>query len=93
MSVNTLTPLKINALPISGSGSKTQVGQDLITHNKNLTMQLAQVSSDTKYDATTPAPPTKQVFVESFTSAYEAPVIRSLAVSGILIFIYGLVVE
>ena len=91
--INSVQPLKVNALPISGSGSKTQVGQDLMKQNQSLTMQLAQVSADTKYDAQTPPPPTKQVFIESFTSAKEAPLISGLVVSGILLFIYGLVVE
>ena len=85
-------PLQVKPLPITGSGSKTQVGRDLHAKNINLTMQLAQVQADTKYDPTVPKRPTEAKLVEHFQSD-STPLVTTLAVSGILLIVFGLVLK
>jgi hypothetical protein len=85
-------PLQVKPLALGGSGSQTRVGKELDKHNLNLTMQLAQVQADTKYDPTVPNRPTNATFVEQFESGSE-PISKVLAVSGILLIVFGLVLK
>ena len=86
-------PVQVKPLSLGGSGSKTKVGQELIEHNNALTMLSAQANTNTVYDATVPSPQQPAVFVQGF-SDYSVPITSaSLAVCGILIFIYGIVVD
>lgn len=86
-------PLQIQPLSITGSGSKTNTGIELARQNEQLGMMFAQAQANTVYDPKVPASPTQQKFVEKFTNQYGSSTALTLAVSGILLIVYGLVVE
>jgi hypothetical protein len=86
-----IQPIQVKPLPLGGSGSRTRVGQELEKHNKNLTAQLAQVQTDTKYDPKAPTRPTQAVFVEHFSDITTSYV--GLTVAGLLLIIYGIVAK
>jgi hypothetical protein len=62
-------------------------------HNQALTMHLAQVQADTKYDPPLSTRPSTATFIETFTVSpvTAVPLGISLATAGLLAIIYSLV--
>jgi hypothetical protein len=83
---NTITGSQVVPLPIGPGGDNTVKNQfnDL---NAQLTMMTAQATANSKYDPPTPKPITKPMIVEKFTN-HQLP--TSLAVVGVLFFVYGM---
>lgn len=87
-----LPTIQVKALPLSSSGSRTRVGQELASHNQTLTMHLAQVQADRKYDPAPAKRPTQSVFIEKFSNPITSvPLGISLATAGVLVIIYCLI--
>jgi len=83
---------QVTPIGLNGSGSTTDMGKNLEKQNKELTMQIAQSAADDVYDAKVPprVVPGKYV-IEPFTDATR--VAYSIGVVGVLLIVYGLVVE
>jgi hypothetical protein len=77
---------EITPLPI-GSGGDNAIKSQLNNLNAQLTMMTAQAVENAKYDPPPPSPMTKPMVVEKFTN-HGVP--SSLAVIGILFFVYGM---
>lgn len=91
--MSSVLPIRVKPLPLSGSGSRTRVGQSLAQHNQTLTMHLAQIQADTKYDPPPSTRPTTATFIETFAVSHitAVPLSISLVTAGILAIIYSLV--
>lgn len=86
---------QIVPIGLNGSGSTTEMGKSLEKQNLELTMQIAQASADDVYDAKVPPrkEPAKYV-VSNFSNPEKAePVAYTIGVIGVLLIVYGLVVE
>ena len=100
-SESTPAPLQQNVakqvvpIGLNGSGSTTEMGKSLEKQNKELTMQIAQATADEEFDAKVPprTEPAKYV-VSNFTNPEKTePVAYTIGVIGVLLIVYGLVVE
>lgn len=86
------TARQVTPIGLNGSGSTTEMGKNLEKQNQELTMQIAQAAADDVYDATVPprTQPAKYV-VEPFKN--QTNLAYSIGVVGVLLIVYGLVVE
>jgi hypothetical protein len=83
---NAITGYEITPLPV-GSGGDNAIKSQLNNLNAQLTMMTAQAVENARYDPPPPNPVTKPMVVEKFTN-HVIP--SSLAVIGILFFVYGI---
>lgn len=81
-----ITGTAVMPLPIGPGGDNT-VKKQFNDLNTQLTMMTAQAAVNSKYDPPTPKSVTKPMIIEKFTN-HSLP--TSLAVAGILIFVYGM---
>lgn len=79
---NPITPLPI------GPGGNNSIKKDMNDIHARLTVMSTQAVENSKYDPATPAPITRPIIVEKFTTP---SVPTAFAVIGILVFVYGLV--
>jgi hypothetical protein len=80
---------------LNGSGSITEMGKNLEKQNQELTMQIAQAAADDVYDAKVPPRTSPEKYVnEPFINKDKGvPLAYSIGVLGVLLIVYGLVVE
>lgn len=88
--MNTTQAIRVAPLGLSGSGAQSETGRKLDLQNKEITMMLAQSNADTIYDPDPAKRPTEAQMVSGFEN-YSATTAVSIAVCGVLLFVYGIV--
>lgn len=78
-------------VPLAVASSGGAGAKMLNDQNTLLTMAQAQIGADSLYDPPPPPPPTKAKIIENFITESSTSIIRSLAVAGLLMIVYGLV--
>jgi hypothetical protein len=81
-----ITGYEITPLPI-GSGGDNAIKSQMNNLNAQLTMMTAQAVENSKYDPPPPNPVTKPMVIEKFSN-HAIP--SSMAVIGVLFFVYGI---
>jgi hypothetical protein len=87
-----VTGSELTPLPL-GPGGKNSINSQFNNINNELTKMSAQATANTKYDPPTPIPETKAVTKETFVNdsfSSIASIASSMAVVGVIFFVYGL---